>query len=166
MIPGLSVQRAILFRTDTLVAAAFRFEAFPSGFKFTIHVEGNAFTQGQSHFVFSPGTGWPDPHAPDHEKGLDDIFRVGLEFSDGTAADHVVDIDRGGLGIYSQGCSGSGGFTGWGRCTGKFWVPALPPPGEFTLHVQWPALGIDEHSTAFNADDIIDKSTQALPLLG
>ncbi len=168
MMPGVSAQRAVLHRSDTLVVAAFRFEAYPTGFAFTIHAEGTGYGYGRFHFIFSlaPG-GYMGAPTISEENGpvqLDDIFRVGLEFSDDTASDYLVNLDRGGPQIQSTGCSGSGGGK-WGKCIGGFWVPRVPPPGEFTLHTALPVVGMEESSATFNADDIIEKSAHALPLL-
>ncbi len=166
MLPGLSDQRAILYRSDSLVVAAYRFEAFPEGFNFTIHVEGRGFPFGRFTFIFRPGTGWPIDDSDDFlfDKP-EDTFRVGLGFSDGTASDYLVDLDRGGPRIYRNGCSGSSGED-LGKCVGGFWVPQLPAAGEFTLHVEWPSVGLEECTATFDADDIVAKSANALPLLG
>lgn len=162
MIPGLSQQRAVLYRRDDLVVAAYRFEVVPEGFHFTIQLEGRGFGHGRFHFIFTPGPGWPpeDPIDENLYDEVDDMFRLGLSFSDRTTSEYLVESDRDGPTIETAGCTGSPGSV-----EGRFWIPELPPPGEFTLHITWPSAGIEETSTTFNADEIRERAKEAELLL-
>ena len=163
-LPGLSTQRAFLSKEPTLVVAAYRFEAYPSGIQFSVHVEGHGFTQGRFHFICSPGSGWHD----DDDKLFgtpEDIFRVGIAFSDGRRWQNL--IEPGDDTINAR----TGGGSGWhgsnhGASTMKLWIGELPPPGIFTIHAAWPSVGLEECSAEFDADELLASASEAIPLFG
>ncbi len=160
MIPGASTQRAVLFRSDVLVVAVHRLEVYPDSFTFTVRAEGRGFGFGRFSMPFTPWVGWPpeDLGANKYDQP-EDVLRIGIEFSDGRASEFLIPNDSGPA-VEQQGCSGSRG-----SCTGGFWVRELPPPGEFSIYTEWPSIGIDECSAAFDADELVERSKEAELLL-
>ena len=158
----MSQQRAVLYRSDVLVAAVHRFEVFPDSFRFTIRLEGRGFGFNRFTFIFDPGAGWPeeDLNGADPFGQPEDLCRVGLEFSDGTRSEYLVGEERDGPELQRRGGSGSGQGS-----TTSFWLKALPPPGEFKIFLVWPSAGIEECSATLDADELRSKAQDAQFLL-
>jgi len=162
-VPGQSSQRAILYRSESLGVGVFRIESFSTGFSFTLQVEGRGHGAGRFHFLFEPTDSWgahghsddPDPYDRPNQQ-----FRLGLEFADGTTWENFTESR--GLGPDVRVVGGSGSGTG---CTHRFWVPQLPPPGEFVVHALWPSVGMGECSATFDADEVIAAASDEWPLL-
>ena len=163
-LPGLSTQRAFLSKEPTLVVTASKFEAYPSGIQFSVHVEGHGFVPGRFGFICSPGNTWHDDDDPRFDTP-EDIFRVGIAFSDGRRWQNL--IEPGDNAIDAR----TGGGSGWhgsnhGASTTKFWIGELPPPGILSIYAAWPSVGLEECSAEFDADELLASASEAIPLFG
>ena len=162
MVPGLSIQRALLYRSNLLHIAVNRFEVFPDSFQFTIRCGGRGFGNGRFFGIFDPGAGWPieDQIDPDSYDQPEDLCRVGIEFSGGTRSEYLLGDERDGPEMQRRGGSG------WnGGCTTRVWVKALPPPGDFSIFVVWPTAGVEESVATFDADELRGRAAAAQFLL-
>ena len=165
-LPVVADQHAVLHRSDVLAAAVWRFEVYSEGFEFALRVEGLGLEGVRFHSAFDPlarHAGRVLSNFEDFDQ-LAGAFRVGVEFSDGSVSENHVRTSRGGPEIQMTGSSSSTG-NGYGKCQNGVWVPQLPPPGEFKIHLAWPNGGLDECSATFDADELIAKSKDAIPLL-
>ena len=163
-LPGLSTQRAFLSKEPTLAVAAYRFEAYPSGIQFSVHVEGHGFTHGRFNFICSPGNTWHDDDDPRFDTP-EDIFRVGIAFSDGRRWQNLIEPDDNAIDARN------GGGSAWhrplhGASTTEFWIGELPPPGILSIHAAWPSVGLEECSAEFDADELLASASEAIPLFG
>ena len=163
-LPGLSTQRAFLSKEPTLVVTASKFEAYPSGIQFSVHVEGHGFVPGRFGFICSPGNTWHDDDDPRFDTP-EDIFRVGIEFSDGRRWQNLIEPDDNTINAQI------GGGRSWhgplhGASTTKFWIGELPPPGILSIHAAWPSVGLEECSAEFDADELLESASEAIPLFG
>ncbi len=158
-LPGLSTQRVFLSKEPSLVVAASNFEAYPSGIQFSVHVEGIGFTHGRFSFICSPGHDDDDPRFNTPE----DIFRVGIEFSDGRRWQNLIEPGDNSINART---GGGGGWHGGnhGACTTKFWIGELPPPGTLRIYAAWPSVGLEECSANFDADELLKSASEAAPL--
>lgn len=164
-LPGLSTQRAFLSKEPTLVVTASKFEAYPSGIQFSLHVEGRGFSPGRFHFICSPSNVWPDDRYQHRFDTPEDTFRVGIEFSDGRRWQNLIEPDDNTINARI------GGESGWhgpvhGASTTKFWIGELPPPGILSIHAAWPSVGLEECSAEFDADELLASASEAIPLFG
>jgi hypothetical protein len=97
--------------------------------------------------------------------GQDQAVLLGLEYSDGRAGVNVPvgplphDVGKGGLSITRGG--GSGGGRSFDN---RFWVSPLPPPGPVTVICAWPAMGIEETRTEFDAALLLEAAASATTL--
>lgn len=99
--------------------------------------------------------------------GNEDAVLLGLEYSDGRSAANVQ------TGLRPQPGGGDdaaliirpGGGGGGGRSyDSRFWVSPLPPPGPVTIICAWPAMGIEEARTEFDASLILEAAALATVL--
>ena len=156
VLPAFSTQRAVLARTEDVLLVADRFLVYPNGIVFTLllmrredfddhgHVPWEVFRRGK-------GVGLPD-----------DFIRIGMLFSDGSKWTNLTDRHPYGEeeveGPVVMGRSGGGGGRMWEM---SYWVWPLPPPGELTFVVSWPAEGVPEHQIEIDADEFIRLAPSA-----
>ena len=166
MLPGVSLQRGVLHSTDTLGVVVYRFEVYDEGFVFELLVEGLGLEGVKFHSAFDPLA----KHARRVLTNFEDFdqlagtFRVGVEFSDGSASENHQRPERGRPELNMTGAGSSTGNR-YGKCRTGVWVPRLPSPGDFRIHVAWPNGGLEERVGTFDADELISKASEAIPLL-
>lgn len=168
---GVSQQRSFLHQSDNLAAAVYRFEVVPEGFVFLVQTQWRNFDSNKSPLAFRPREPRDQDFVADEgdfshlsQETMDDVFRIGLEFGDGTRSEYLVDDGRTGPKIHFHGSS-SRTANRDGTCTASFWVPQLPPSGSLTVHGAWPNAGLEECSATFDADELITKANEAIPLI-
>ena len=168
---GVSQQRSFLHQSDNLAAAVYRFEVVPDGFVFSVQTQWRNLDSNRSPLAFRPREPRSQDFVADEgdfshlsQETMDDVFRIGLEFNDGTRSEYLVEEGRTGPQIYFYGSS-SRTATNDGTCSASFWVPRLPSPGPLEVYGAWPSAGLEECSTTFDADELIAKANEAIPLL-
>ena len=153
VLPGLSTQRRVLFRTDEVHLTADRFAVYPDGIEFTLTL-----------MFASPQHGhWHDPWEPRHNHGgeiANDSLRFGVSFSDGSK---WTNLDRRNLTLEMEGpvvmqTSASGGSD---KFETQFWIWPLPPEGPLTFVAEWPARGIAEQLVEIDATELRERSKEA-----
>lgn len=167
--PGLVPVERLLGRSASAAVAAAGFEAYPTGFTFTLLVRSRQsprFHRERPRFT-QPGDELParDPHRrvvgwrpwPLAEWDDSGLLELGVAFADGRSATAVDD-----------GATGPGGpsdrppirlshpFGGmWSNASGgayRWWVEPLPPPGPVTFACRWLGQGIDETRVEIDGD--------------
>lgn len=95
-----------------------------------------------------------DPFGRHHGQPKEGVVRLALVFADGTRAEVARPFGRDG----ARSLVPQGGGGGQGRYTTAFWSSPLPPPGEIEVVCMWPAHGIAETHTSFDAQPILDAA--------
>jgi hypothetical protein len=132
--------------------------AYPDGFEFDYLIRSTSEELGQSlaeslHRRYT-GTDLPD-----------DLFRVGIEFADGTRVTSIGSglpygsTETGAPAMVPRG--GGGNFQRW---QGNWWVTPLPPAGRLELVCEWPAAGIELTRVELDAAAIRDAAARAVTL--
>jgi hypothetical protein len=153
VLPGLSVQRAVVFRTNEAMLIVHRFAAFHTGVGFDVDVY---VRHGQ---FFGIPLMVQAPRYRDGDQFTEDLIRFGVRFSDGSswsnvdlpAADFTPSPDRAPV---PPVVSCSGGCGGGHRISAQYWLWPLPPEGPLTFFAEWPAYDIPESSAAIDASEL------------
>jgi hypothetical protein len=160
VIPGRSIQRVVLFRTEKAILWLGRFDAYPTGVEFEIEVNVRDFDNDLDHMP------WELHHRRSGRRGgselPDDFLRLGLAFADGQvwsnaaieAFDWQARPNR--PVVMSQGGGGGGG-----RWKMHQWMWPLPPDGDLTFYAEWPALGISEVSASIDATELRQRAAES-----
>jgi hypothetical protein len=160
VLPGLSVQRAVVFRTNDAMLIVHRFAAFPTGLEFDVDV----------YVRHGPFFGLPlTVHAPRYREGdqfTEDLIRFGVRFADGASwtnldppsADFTTST---GQTPTPPVVSCSGGTGGGHRISGQYWLWPLPPEGPLVFIAEWPAYDIPESSAAIDATELRTSATRS-----
>ena len=150
VMPGVSSQQAVLFKTERAAAALYRLLAYPTGLEFTIDTWFRSHTDGRRlgrelHGTFFPG----------EEPASNDGWRFGVEYPDGSRwtnmshrFPHFEQAPPSPV-VVPQGGGGSDD-----RWTQRFWLWPLPAEGMVRIVVAWPALSVDEHSVTIDASEL------------
>lgn len=148
VLPATSVQRAVLARSDSAIVVADHFRVYPSGVTFALDIMVKNEVDGPDHgppFDQRLGRNGPSGAAG----------RFGILFGDGTTWTNLDrwpdrnNDDVSGPVVVSQGGGGGGG-----RWNMRYWMWPLPPPGELTFVLAWPAQGIEERRIAVDGDEL------------
>jgi hypothetical protein len=132
--------------------------AYPDGFEFDYLIRSTSEELGQSLAE----------HLHRRHAGADlpdDLFRIGIEFADGTRVTSIGSglpfgsTDTGRPAMVPRG--GGGSFQRW---QGSWWVTPLPPTGRLELVCEWPAAGIELTRVELDAAAIRDAATRAVTL--
>jgi hypothetical protein len=147
-LPGTIAFRAVVGRTDDFVVAIIGADAYRTGIAISIairlrHSDRSEF--GLAHELFGRR----------HRGASGGELLVGVAYPDGRTATNVsapfadppTGLDHPTL---TQGGGGGGGRS----FSADYWLSPLPPPGDLTIVVAWPAHGIDETHTLMPADVI------------
>ncbi|HEV2590631.1 MAG TPA: hypothetical protein VGU02_01940 [Gaiellaceae bacterium] len=122
-----------------------------------IQVFSDGFEVGVNLVVRAPDEGRRplyDPFNHHHGQDANDVVRLALVFADGTSAEALHGFDRGGdRTMMPQSGSGSDG-----RWVTSFWCWPLPPPGAIDIVCAWPAHGLAETRTSFDAGLILEAA--------
>jgi hypothetical protein len=132
--------------------------AYPDGFEFDYLIRSTSEELGQSlaEQLHRRHAGADLP---------DDLFRVGVEFADGTRVTSIGSerafgrTDTGGPAMVPRG--GGGNFLRW---EGNWWVTPLPPAGRLELVCEWPAAGILLTRAELDATAIRDAASRSVTL--
>jgi hypothetical protein len=132
--------------------------AYPDGFEFDYLIRSTSDELGQSlaDHLHRRRTATELP---------DDLFRVGVQFADGTRLTSIGSerafgrTDTGGPAMAPRG--GGGSFQRW---EGNWWVTPLPPAGRLELVCEWPAAGIGLTRVELDAGAIRDAAARAVTL--
>jgi len=141
----------VLARSEQAVLVADRFMVYPNGLSFTLTLFNRKPIDGRFG-----GPPW-ELHAQHDVANLsDDFIRLGVLFSDGRSWTNLEsrfpgpDDDPQGPLLLGRG--GGGGGLSWEM---SYWLWPLPPSGELSFVVSWPAQGIDEQFIALDADEFL-----------
>lgn len=151
VLPGVSTQRAVLFKTDRAFLMAHRFLVYPAGIEFALNLRLRHPDDYQHELPWElRGRKRPDPPP-------DDFLRLGVLLNDGTKwtnldwpdlnwrpgrqPDHPVVICRG----------GGGGRDSYNM---RYWMWPLPPAGPLIVVSEWPAYDIPETRVAVDATEL------------
>lgn len=163
---GICVPQAlILGRSERAVVALGHVTAYSTGLSFEFVARARGLGEREAQRLMH------EQHVLDEELA-DGVLRIGFEFADGSRASNLVDrrrlwgsqeqpeqpvlIQRGGGG----GSSGAGNFI----LRPAYWLWPLPPPGAFTIYVEWPALGIALAHTKLDTTPILKAAGESLRL--
>jgi hypothetical protein len=95
----------------------------------------------------------------------DEAVLLGIEYSDGQSAANVQTGPRSQDAAEDALLIRAGGGGGGGRSYDvRFWVTPLPPPGPVRIICAWPAMGIDETRTEFDAGLLLTAAQSATTL--
>ena len=142
----------VVARTDTMVVAADRIVAYPTGFELGITIRTND----------RPAHGGFDDHRHRAWSGVaafpGESVRVTVQFSDGRrgAVDNFSSAPAGEVQLVPV--HGHGTQT---RFDQRFWVEPLPPPGPLTVVVEWERRGLPETRADLDAGAIVEAAARA-----
>lgn len=144
--------RTIVARTDTLVIAADRIVAYPTGFELGVTVRTNDRAVHGS-FDDQRQRAWSGVAAFPGE-----CVRVSVVFADGRRGmvDNFSSMPAGDVRLIPVHGHGS-----QSRFDQRFWVEPLPPPGPLGVVVAWERRGLAETRADLDAGVIIDAATKA-----
>jgi hypothetical protein len=146
---------ALLGRTDDAAVGITKFEAFSTGFQFTLAVR---LRRARPELARGGLLMLLDPHHPGIEIPLPKRLLLGLEYSDGRRASTLQDIRTGGPLAVPGGqeltLAQHGGSGGDRSADETFWVSPLPPTGPVTFVLAWPAFDIPESRTVLDSAPI------------
>ena len=143
VIPTPLLARATIFKTDTALFTLEHLDVYPTGIEFTLYLR-----------LRTPLDWHGIPWEPDGRKVSADnteFLRLGFEFPDGSkwtnlpGQEDPFGQEPDGPFVMNRG--GGGGGSRWEM---KQWIWPLPTAGDLVIHSAWPALGIDETSTAID----------------
>lgn len=158
-VPGPIAFRAVVGRTDEFVVAIVGADAYSTGISISIAIRlrrNDRSEHGLAHEMFG--------HR--HRGGSGGGLLIGVAYPDGRTAstvsttafpDPLMGLDRPTL---ARGGGGGGGRS----FNTDYWLTPLPPPGDLTIVVAWPAHGIDETHTAMPAELIADGLARNIEL--
>ena len=148
-VPGAIAFRAVVGRSEEFVVAIVGADAYSNGISISIAVRLRHTDRSElAHELFG--------HRRRGVSGGE--LLIGVAYPDGRTAstvspasfpDPLTDLDQPTL------MQGGGGGGGRSFNTG-YWLSPLPPPGDLTIVVAWPAHGIDETHTLMPGDLIAD----------
>jgi hypothetical protein len=148
-VPGAIAFRAVVGRTDEFVVAIVGADAYSTGISISIAIRLRHTDRSElAHELFG--------HRRRGSSGAE--LLIGVAYPDGRTAstvsptsfpDPLTDLDQPTL------MQGGGGGGGRSFNTG-YWLSPLPPPGDLTIVVAWPAHGIDETHTLMPGELIAD----------
>jgi hypothetical protein len=148
-LPGAIAFRAVVGRTDDFVIAIVGADGYSTGISFSIAIR----LRRDDRSELADGL-----FGHRRRGGSGDELLIGVAYPDGRTAstvssarfpDPLMDLDQPTL---SQGGGGGGGRS----FNTDYWLSPLPPPGDLTIVVAWPAHGIDETHTPIPAELIAD----------
>jgi len=168
----------LLARTDTVAVAIVGATAFSTGIqlRFATRRRPDLRADDEDGFdVFGddPFEGHPFGRFHQRRRGRkeipDELLRFGVQFSDGrkattlgaSASVDAEDDEKGPAGPVLMQGGGGGGPSGWEF---DFWLWPVPPPGQLTFAVEWPAHGIGVTQHDVEATPLIEASTKSEPL--
>ena len=138
LLPGLSAQRAILFRDDKAILLVDHFRVYPTGLSFSLRVilkerkENHREPWGQQ-FGRLP---YPLP---------DDFLRFGIQFADGWKWTNLLpDMRRPKQEPERHVITNRGTHGGDDSWKTDYWLWQLPTEGPLTFVASWPAYGVAE----------------------
>jgi len=167
----------LLARTETVAVAIVGATAFSTGIQLRFATRRRpqlrTVDEGFDFFDDDPFEGHPFGRFRQRMRGRgelpDELLRFGVQFSDGRKATTVggfpwvdaEDAEKAPAGpVLVQG-GGGGGSSGWEF---DFWLWPVPPPGQLTFAVEWPAHGIGLTQHHVEATPLIKASTKSEPL--
>ncbi len=144
--------RTIVARTDTMVIAADRIVAYPTGFELGITVRTND-RPVHGSFGDHRQRAWSGVAAFPGES-----VRVSVIFADGRqgTVDNFSSAPGGDIRLIPVHGHGS-----QSRFDQRFWVEPLPPPGPVGVVVAWERRGLAETRADFDADTILQAAAKA-----
>jgi hypothetical protein len=153
VLPGLSLQRAVVFRTNEAMMIVHRFAAFSIGVAFDVDVYVR-----HGRFIGIPLM----VHAPRYRDGdqfTDDLIRFGVRLADGSSWSNLDLAPADAIPSPAHlpvppvvSCSGGSG--GGHRISAQYWLWPLPPEGPLTFLAEWPASDIPESSATIDATEL------------
>ena len=142
----------VIARTDTMVVAADRMVAYPTGFELALTIRTNDRPEhgsfdDQRHRAWSGVAAFPG-----------ESVRVSVVFADGRrgAVENFASAPAGEVQLVPIG--GHGTQT---RFDQRFWVEPLPPPGPLAVVVAWERRGLAETRADLDAGAIIEAARKA-----
>lgn len=158
MLPGISPQRAVVFKTDRALLLVHRFAAYPTGLEFALHVR-----------LRHPAPGRRDLHLDLHagrpiEGRSERSLRFGLLFGDGstwTSVDRITDHPWEGGPPAGPTVMSQGGGGGDDSITMRYWLWPLPPEGALTFVAEWPEYDVPESRATVDASELRARAAEA-----
>ncbi len=153
VLPGMSTQRAVVFKTDRVFLIAQRFLSYPNGVEFTLTLRLRYREDAQRDLPFQfSGPRHPGPWS-------DEYLRLGVLLSDGTKWTNLTDWrpDKGGPPVVKS----LGGHGGENSFDMQHWIWPLPPEGSLTLVSEWPAFDVPETHVVLDATELRARAAEA-----
>jgi hypothetical protein len=157
VLPGVSPQRVVVFKTDRAFLMAHRFFVYPNGVAFALHLL-LRYPDEYQHDVLQELHGRrPGPPS-------DDFLRLGLLFSGGTKwtnleqrwqPRHRHDQPPS---PYVMNRGGGGGPDAYNL---RFWMWPLPQPGPLTVVGEWPVFDVPESRAVIDATELRARAAEA-----
>lgn len=153
VLPGLSHQRAVLFKTERAFLVVQQFRCFPNGVEFALELLLRDEPDGHD-------LPW-DVHYRGRKGALDDeLLRLGVLFSDGTKWTNVDWRPHQGDPTPPH-ISPRGGGGGNKRFEMTYWMWPLPPGDVVTIVSEWPAYDIPETRVDIDAAELRERAGEA-----
>ena len=156
MLPGVSTQEVVLFKTDRAFLRAHRFLAYPTGIQFTLNLRLRS-ADDHDHDLHWDLHGRRRPG-----RSEDDLLRLGVLWSDGAKRTNLDSTPPGRNTppeppvVMSR--SGGGGD---GQFSMTYWMWPLPPEGPMTIVCEWPAYDIAETRVVVDATELRSRADEA-----
>jgi hypothetical protein len=160
---GLTV---LLGRTEDAAVGITQFEAFSTGFRFTIAVRTR---RPRPALAYGGLSALINSYAiPGVEIALEDRLLLGIEYADGQRASNLQDMGTSRSGAETEGQRmlffQAGGGGGEHSVDFTYWVSPLPPEGPMTFVLAWPNFGMPESRTVLDSALIRDATQHVLTL--
>lgn len=158
VMPGISSQQKVLFKTERVAAALYHLLAYPTGVEFTIGIWFRSQADGQRLGRELHGMLFPQD-----DGASDDGWRFGVEYPDGSKWTtlshrfHPIEGTPSSLVVVTQGGGGSDD-----RWTNRLWLWPLPDDGMMRIVVAWAALSVKEHSATIDASELRRVADESL----
>ena len=157
-LPGAIPFRAVVGRTDEFVVAIVGADAYSTGISISIAIRlrhSDRSEPGLAHELFGRR----------HRGAGGGELLVGVGYPDGRTATNMSAAFPDPLAAVDHPTLTQGGGGGGGRSfSTDYWLSPLPPPGDLTIVVAWPAHGVDETHTVIPADLIANGLAQGVEL--
>ena len=155
VLPGLLPKRVVFVKNDQMLLVIDHFSVYPTGVLFSINLW---LRKSNDEIHRMPWDYRPRRTMPDDAN----VLRFGLRFSNGQTWTNLArsgpDFENEPTEPVVMERGGGGGGDHWEM---SHWLWPLPPPGDLTFVVEWPAYDISETTVTVDAQEIIDCAATA-----
>jgi hypothetical protein len=116
-------------------------------------------TREDKHWLTGVRFDPPIPDSPADLREFEEGFSLFVRFADGTTVSNVLARTSGGSQRELPKPSGPRLGVHWGQGVDglseySYWISPLPPPGEFSIAIEWPAARLAEGSVSLSGDSV------------